>query len=155
MRRAPAFFGLAFAALVVSSSWAGAGPSRAFGAEPGAAAGSRKPEGTQGKASSAVKTKTKADPKAKAAERAEVTLQGELTCAKCGLRESSTCQSVLLVKPGAESDGKDVKYYLARNAVADAQHEKVCGRSTPVTITGVVTEEGGRKVLTASTVMPR
>ena len=151
MRRAPAFLGLVFSALIISG-WTDDGLSRATAAEPGPADASGKPR-TKPAAGA------KADAKAKAAQEtatsAEVTLQGDLTCAKCGLRESSTCQSVLVVKHGAESQGKDEKYYLARNAVADAQHEKVCGRTTPVTITGVVTEQGGRKVLTASTVMPR
>ena len=86
--------------------------------------------------------------KAKPETAGEVTLQGQLTCAKCGLHESSSCQSVLVVQDG----GKDVKYYLARNAVADAEHERVCGGSVPATITGTVTEDGGRKVLAASTV---
>jgi len=155
MRRAPTVLGLVFAAVIISSS-GGGGPPRALGA---------------GEPTAGPKATPKAVPRAKpapsAAASAEVTLQGDLTCAKCGLHESSTCQSVLVVKQGSGKPGgqqgskndsqgtKDVKYYLARNAVADAQHEKVCGGSVPVTITGVVTEEGGRKVLTASTVIPQ
>jgi uncharacterized protein DUF6370 len=79
---------------------------------------------------------------------APVTLQGDLTCAKCGLHEAASCQSVLVVK----EDGRDIKYYLNKNAVAAAEHEKVCGGSVPATVTGTVREEGGRKMLTASTV---
>ena len=77
-----------------------------------------------------------------------MTLQGDLTCAKCGLHEASACQNVLVVK----EDGKDVHYYLAKNAVAAAEHEKVCGGSVAATVTGTVSEEGGRKLLTAATV---
>ena len=85
---------------------------------------------------------------AAAASAAEVTLQGTLMCAKCGLRETTTCQRVLVVEEG----GKDVKYFLANNAVSDAQHEKVCGRTVPATVTGTVSEEKGKKTITAATV---
>lgn len=168
MRRAPAsvapFFSLAFGLVLsvpVGVVWGGGGLPRAFGADAAAAETS----GPKAKAPEGARARPPAGRKAKAppgaAGASEVTLQGELTCAKCGLHESSTCQSVLVVKPGepdqkGRTDGaQDVKYYLTRNAVVDAQHEKVCRGSVPVTITGQVTEEGGRKVLTASTVTPR
>jgi len=78
----------------------------------------------------------------------EVTLAGDMTCAKCGLHESAACQNVLKVKEG----GKDVKYYMAKNAVADANHEKVCSTTAHATVTGKVSEEGGKKVITPSAV---
>jgi hypothetical protein len=55
---------------------------------------------------------------------------------------------VLVVK----EDDKDIKYYLVQNAVVAAEHEKVCRGSVPATVTGTVSEEGGRKRLTAATV---
>src|SRR5437868_636234 len=90
MRRAPTVLGLVFSVIVSSSG--GGGPPRAFGAgEPAATKAVPKP---------------KPKPAPSAAASAEVTLQGDLTCAKCGLHESSTCQSVLVVKPGGQPGGK-------------------------------------------------
>ena len=82
----------------------------------------------------------------------EATLAGDMTCAKCGLHESATCQNVLVVKEGAGSGGRDVKYYLAKNDVAQANHQQVCGGSAHATVTGKVSEEGGKKIITASAV---
>jgi hypothetical protein len=93
--------------------------------------------------------KTKAGAKTAAAE---VTLKGQLTCAKCGLHESSVCQTVLLVPDtGAKAE---TKYYLAKNDVAQAHHEEVCGGQVNATVTGRVSNEGGKKILTASTITP-
>jgi hypothetical protein len=121
----------------------------------GAAAVAAEPAGSAGASAKPPVTKMKAEaardanaPKGGVAPTAPVTLEGDLTCAKCGLHEASSCQSVLVVK----EDGRDTKYYLAKNAVAAAEHEKVCGGSVPATVTGTVRDEGGRKVLTASTV---
>jgi Family of unknown function (DUF6370) len=117
------------------------------------AAGAAEPAGSNGSSSkppgaeTKMKTKRGNSPNA-AAPPGQVTLQGDLTCAKCGLHEATKCQSVLVVK----EDGKDIKYYLAKNAVAAAEHEKVCGSSIPATVTGTVTDEAGHKVLTAKTV---
>lgn len=159
MRHPPVFLGLVVSILITggTGSWEAGGPARAFGAEP-----------TPPHASAPKAARAKPAPAAKTAHgtasSSEVTLQGDLTCAKCGLHESSTCQSVLVVKndgrgekaaKGEKAEKDTQYYYLASNAVADAQHEKVCGGSVPVTITGVVKEEGGRKVLTASTVTPK
>jgi len=81
---------------------------------------------------------------------AEVTLKGQLTCAKCGLHESSVCQNVLRVP---DAGGKtETKYYLAKNDVAQAHHEEVCGSQISATVTGRVSEEGGKKILTASAI---
>ncbi|MBC8131631.1 MAG: hypothetical protein H7X95_01515 [Deltaproteobacteria bacterium] len=79
----------------------------------------------------------------------ETTLKGEMTCAKCGLHESSKCQNVLRVKDAA---GAESKYYLKKNAVSEKQHEKVCSGSAPATVTGKVTEAKGKKVLAATSV---
>jgi hypothetical protein len=80
----------------------------------------------------------------------EVTLKGDMTCAKCGLHESKTCQNVLQVKdPG----GKETKYYLTKNAASDDKHEKICkGSTAAATVTGTVGDDHGKKVMTASTV---
>lgn len=94
--------------------------------------------------------KPTAKPKAKSPPAGEVTLKGQLTCAKCGLHESSVCQNVLRV-PDA-GDRTETKYYLTKNDIAQAHHEEVCGAQVNATITGRVTEEGGKKILTASSI---
>lgn len=87
---------------------------------------------------------------AKSAAKGEVTLTGQLTCAKCGLKESSACQNVLRVSDAATKT--ETKYYLAKNDVAQAHHEQVCGGQVSATVTGRVTEEAGKKVLTATAI---
>ena len=105
-----------------------------------------------GEAAPAPAKSSAAAPKApaKAPAKGEVTLKGQLTCAKCGLKESSVCQNVLRV-PQAGGKG-ETKYYLAKNDVAQAHHEEVCGGQLSATVTGRVTEEDGKKVLTASAI---
>jgi DNA-directed RNA polymerase subunit M/transcription elongation factor TFIIS len=120
----------------------GAGPARAADESPPSAKAEKasrpeKPAKTKA-ASSAAKTPTGP----------EVTLKGDLTCAKCGLHEASICQNVLRVKEGE----KEVKYYLAKNAVAEENHEKVCGGSAPATVTGKLSSDGAKKVITPSAV---
>jgi hypothetical protein len=83
---------------------------------------------------------------AAAAKGAEVTLKGTMMCAKCVLKEQGNCQNVLKVGAGA----KEVKYYMAKNAVAEDHHEEICGRTAKATVKGTVSEEGGKKILTAS-----
>ncbi|MFI5379939.1 MAG: hypothetical protein ACHRHE_11625 [Tepidisphaerales bacterium] len=77
----------------------------------------------------------------------ETTLKGTLTCAKCGLKEASVCQNVLVVKDG----DKTVNYYLAANDVSKGAHGSVChGPKENISVTGTVEEKDGKKVLTAS-----
>lgn len=78
----------------------------------------------------------------------EVTLAGDMTCGKCSLKETAKCQNVLKVTDA----GKETKYYLAQNEVAKSNHEHVCSGTEKATVTGVVSEEGGKKVLTASAI---
>jgi len=108
----------------------------------------------------------KTKPAAKPASTKEVTLTGQLTCAKCGLHEAGGCQNVLVVPAAAEpvaadgaggsgaatAAGASTKYYLDKNAVAHEHHEKVCRGAVAATVTGRVHEAGGRKILTASSV---
>ncbi len=80
---------------------------------------------------------------------AEVTLKGDLVCAKCALHESDKCQGVLRVTDA----GKETRYYLADNKVAKDNHKPVCsGAVKKATITGTVKDTEGKKVLTASNI---
>jgi hypothetical protein len=95
-------------------------------------------------------------PKAAAASDAkEVTLKGTLGCAKCSFHEAKACENVLKVKQSGSSE-KVETYVLADNDVSKANHEKVCGPSSPATVTGTVTKNKSkkdrRKVLTASAI---
>ena len=71
----------------------------------------------------------------------EVTLSGDMVCAKCELKEAPKCQNVLKVTDA----GKETKYYLAQNEVAKSNHEHVCSAPEKATVKGVVSEEGGKK----------
>ncbi len=87
--------------------------------------------------------------KSEAKAAAELTLKGEMVCAKCALHESEKCQNVLKVAEG----GKETRYYLADNKTAKDNHEMVCsGTPKAATVTGKVHESKGKKLLTASTI---
>ena len=77
-----------------------------------------------------------------------VTLSGTMVCGKCALNETEKCQNVLKVTKA----GKEEKYYLAANDVAEKNHEKVCSDEHKATVKGTVAEEAGKKVLTASSI---
>jgi hypothetical protein len=82
----------------------------------------------------------------------EKTVTGDAVCAKCALKETSSCQNTVTVDEG----GKKVTYYLAKNAVSNKAHSGlgICTakKDAPVrvTVTGDVKEENGKKVITAS-----
>src|SRR3954471_20264894 len=80
--------------------------------------------------------------KAPAKAAGEVTLKGDLLCAKCNLKESDTCQNVLRVK--------DTKYYLTKNDVAEKNHEAVCTGSKAATVTGKGSHQGTKKMVNGS-----
>src|SRR5689334_18187394 len=84
-----------------------------------------------------------------AAEKKEVTLKGEIMCARCELKESKTCQTVIEVKEG----GKEVTYYFKDKGPKEEYHEEVCGggRSQGI-VTGTVSEKDGKKWITPTKV---
>ena len=75
----------------------------------------------------------------------EVTLKGTLTCAKCDLKETEKCQTVLVVKDG------DMKgEYMVAGAKAP-KHGEVCKAAKEnVSLTGTVSEKDGKKTITVS-----
>src|SRR3954470_11387106 len=83
----------------------------------------------------------------RAEDKKEVTLKGEIMCAKCELKEKDVakCQTVLKVK----EDGKEVSYYFADKGNKEEYHEAVCGGGRKEgTVTGTVSEKGGKKWIT-------
>lgn len=78
----------------------------------------------------------------------EKTIKGDGTCAKCGLGKTASCQNAIQVK----KDGKTVTYYMVANDVAKKFHSNVCAGSKKVQAKGTVAEEGGKMMLTASSI---
>jgi hypothetical protein len=79
------------------------------------------------------------------ADDASTTLKGKMTCAKCDLKVSATCQNVLQVKDGDTT----VTYYITDNDTSKGTHKKVCTAAVDnVTITGTVSEKDGKKWIT-------
>jgi hypothetical protein len=76
-----------------------------------------------------------------------VTLEGEILCAMCLLKEkdAKSCQNVLVVK----EDGKETRYYLAKND-ADKEFGMACKKPKAVQVTGEVTEKDGKLWLAAT-----
>lgn len=77
----------------------------------------------------------------------ETTITGEAKCAKCALKESSKCQTVIQAE---NKKGKMVTYYLANNDVAKGFHKTICSEPRKVTATGTVKKVNGKEELTAS-----
>jgi len=80
---------------------------------------------------------------------AEVTVAGQLQCAKCTLKaaDAKSCQDVLVVAGAAGAP--EMHYYLVKNAVAE-KFGHVCNGTKHVSMTGTVAEKDGRKWLTAT-----
>ncbi len=78
----------------------------------------------------------------------DVTLKGEMVCAKCYLNrpDAKECQDVLLVK---DASGATTEYYVTKNKVSQESGE-ACTQAIPATIAGAVSEKDGRKWITAS-----
>ena len=76
----------------------------------------------------------------------EKTITGEAKCAKCMLKETEKCQTVIQVE---NKKGKTVTYYLADNDTQDF-HENVCKEAKKVTATGTIKKVDGKNGITAS-----
>jgi hypothetical protein len=86
-----------------------------------------------------------------AADGEKVTITGEGMCAKCALKETKSCQNVVI----EDKDGKKTTYYIVANDVAKKAHQKEgfcqATKDDPikVKVTGTVEEKDGKKELTA------
>jgi hypothetical protein len=71
-----------------------------------------------------------------------VTVKGAIMCAKCELKESKKCETVVVVK----EDGKNITYYFKDKGASEEHHEPVCGGGRKEgTVTGVIMTENGKK----------
>lgn len=82
-----------------------------------------------------------------AAQNKETTLTGKIACAKCSLKIEKDCATVIVVN----EKGKDTIYYLDDKS-SKANHDAVCQAAKQGTVTGVVSEKGGKKIITATKV---
>lgn len=82
----------------------------------------------------------------------KITIEGDGMCAKCALKETKTCQNVVIVT----KDGEKKTYYLAKNKTSNNAHKNLgfCGAKkddpVKVKVTGTCKKEDGKLVLTAS-----
>ena len=77
----------------------------------------------------------------------ERTITGEAKCAKCMLKETDKCQTVIQVE---NKKGKSVTYYLTDNDTAKAFHANVCKETKKATATGTNKKVDGKNEFTAS-----
>ncbi len=77
----------------------------------------------------------------------EQTITGEAKCAKCMLKESDKCQTVIQAQ---NKKGKTVTYYLVANDVSKGFHHNVCQEAKKVTATGTLKKVHGKNELTVS-----
>jgi hypothetical protein len=75
----------------------------------------------------------------------ERTITGEAKCAKCMLKETDKCQTVIQAE---NKSGKMITYYVADNEVAKNFHEKVCKEAKKVKATGTIAKVDGKQQLT-------
>ena len=77
----------------------------------------------------------------------EKTVTGEAKCAKCMLKETDKCQTVIQAE---NKRGKTVTYYLIDNDVTKAFHQNVCKETKKVTATGTIKKVAGKNEFTVS-----
>jgi hypothetical protein len=79
----------------------------------------------------------------------EVTLKGEIMCAKCELQDAKRCQTVIKV----QKDGKEVTYYFKDKGNKEEYHEAVCGGGRKEgTVVGIVSQKDGKNWITPTKV---
>jgi len=77
-------------------------------------------------------------------EKKEVKLEGKITCGKCDLAVDKACATVIVAK---NKKGKEVTYYFDA-ASHKKWHNDICTESTQGTVTGTVSKEGQKMVVT-------
>ncbi len=70
----------------------------------------------------------------------EITLKGRGACMKCVLKESDSCQNVLVT----EKNGKETKFYLVQNDVSKKFHPEICTERKKITVVGVCKKVGDK-----------
>jgi|WetSurMetagenome_2_1015567.scaffolds.fasta_scaffold60023_2 hypothetical protein len=81
------------------------------------------------------------------AQSKETKLTGKITCAKCELKLEKDCATVIVVN----ENGKDEVYYLDAKS-GKANHDAICQVGKQGSVSGVVSEKAGKKIITATKV---
>lgn len=76
----------------------------------------------------------------------EITLTGQVACAKCCLKTADECQNVLTV----EKNGKKTVYQIVQNEVSKGFHSEVCKQPKQASVTAVCKKVGDHLELTPS-----
>jgi hypothetical protein len=85
----------------------------------------------------------------RAEEKKEVTLKGDIVCAKCELKVTKKCTTAIVVKEG----DKEVTYYFLDKGNKEDYHEEVCGGGRKAgTVKGTITVKDGKKWITPTKV---
>jgi hypothetical protein len=79
----------------------------------------------------------------------EVKLKGTVECAKCALAIETKCMTVFV--DDKKVDGKDVIYYFDTDSHKKF-HKDICQEAKKATVTGTVSEKGGKKFIAVSKV---
>lgn len=80
-----------------------------------------------------------------AADSKPQTIKGKGECAKCSLKETSSCQMAVTTKDGT-------KYLVENNDVSKKFHKNICTDTKDVEVTGTVSDKDGKKVITATNI---
>jgi len=75
----------------------------------------------------------------------EKTITGEAKCAKCAMKETSKCQTV--IETEGKHGGKPVLYYVVNNDIAKDFHKNVCTETKKVKAVGTVKKVDGKNEL--------
>ena len=77
----------------------------------------------------------------------ETTLKGKITCAKCDLMVEKKCATVIVTK----ENGKDVTVYFDAKG-NKKYHGETCMEAKMGSVTGVVSMDGAKKIITVTAV---
>jgi hypothetical protein len=80
-----------------------------------------------------------------AEEEKEKTLEGTICCAKCELKKTDSCQTVIKVKDG----DKEVIYWFDTDG-HKKYHKEICEEAKAGTVKGKVKKDGEKMIVTVS-----
>jgi hypothetical protein len=82
-------------------------------------------------------------------EKKEVTLKGKVCCAKCELGVEKECMTVIVTKDEKDAK-KDITIYFDK-AAHTKEHAQICGNAKNGAVTGTITDDGKKKIITVKT----
>jgi len=82
----------------------------------------------------------------KGGDKKEVTLKGKICCAKCELGVEKVCMTVIVTK----KDDKEVTTYFDKDS-NKKHHGSICTEAKKGSVTGIVTDDGKKKVMAVKT----